>query len=69
MQDERDVDGPAGQEAGEKFREPHDETGKSDDRHAPEHREVIKLLPIRPAVELWFGALAKKPFVVVNEVL
>ena len=42
--------------------------GRADDGHAPEHGEVIELLPIRPAVELRLRALAEEPFVVVNQV-
>ena len=69
MEDERDVDRPARQEAREEFREPHDQPGEADDGHAPEHGEVIKLLPIRPAVELRFRAFAEEPFVVVHQIM
>ena len=68
MNDERKVDHPAGHEPGEKGRKPHEHAGDADDQHAPEHREIVELLPIRPAIELRLRALAKKPFVVGNEI-
>ena len=68
VQDEGDVDDPPGQEARKKFREPHDETRRADDGDAPEHGEVIELLPIRPAVKIRLRDFAKKPFVVRYEI-
>jgi hypothetical protein len=59
---------PARQEAREKFREPHDQPRGADDGHAPEHGEVIELLPIRPAVELRLRAFAEEPFVVRGQI-
>ena len=41
-----------GRKRGEELREPHDQAGEADDEHAPEHGEVVELLPVGPAVEL-----------------
>ena len=57
-----------GRKLGEERREPHDQARGADDGHAPEHREVIKFLPIGPAVELRLRALAEEPFVVRHEI-
>ena len=67
VDDEGDVDDPAGQEGGEELREPHDHAGNANGKHAPEHREVVELFPIRPAVELRLGGLAEEPFLVGHE--
>ena len=48
--------------------EPHDQPGSADDGDAPEHGEVVELLPVGPAVELGLGALAEEPLVVVHEI-
>ncbi len=46
VDDGRDVDRPAGQEAGEELGEPEHQTGGADDEVAPEDREVVEFLPV-----------------------
>lgn len=49
MDDRGDIDEPTRQDSGEKFREPKAESRASDNRHAPEYREVIEFFPISPS--------------------
>ena len=62
VEDEGDVDHPAGQEAGEELREPHDQAGGADDEDAPEYGEIVEALPVGPAVELRPRPLPKNHF-------
>src|SRR5215467_1590859 len=64
-----DINEPAGHKPSEERRIPHYQSGGANNRHAPEHREVVELFPIRPPVELWFRSLAKKPLIMREEVL
>ncbi len=48
----RDVERPAGHETGEEGREPEEQPRGADDRHAPEHRPVVELLPVGEMIEL-----------------
>ena len=68
VNDQRDVDDPAGQEAREEFGEPHDQAGSADDGNAPEHGEVVKLLPVGPAVKLRPRSFAEEPLLVRDEI-
>src|ERR1035441_8994171 len=52
VNDQGNIDDPAGHEPGEEGGEPHDQAGGTNDGNAPEHGEVIELLPVGPAVEL-----------------
>ncbi len=56
------VQRPARQEPGEEVREPQHQARDADHADAPEHREVVELLPVRPAVE-------RRPRAEVQEVL
>src|SRR4030067_259774 len=51
VDDDRHVEHPSGQNAGEECRVPQEEPAAPDDRDAPEHRPVVELLPVGPAVE------------------
>src|SRR5437660_9604350 len=68
MNDQGDVNHPSWEKVGKGLRKPHDQSGNADGEHAPEHREIVELLPIGPAIELRLGTLAEKPFLVRNEV-
>src|SRR5450759_4750259 len=46
-----DVKGPPGQDVGRHIREPQHETASADDSHTPEHRPIVKFLPVSPAVK------------------
>src|SRR5208282_2528212 len=62
MNDERDVNHPAGHKMGKELRKPHDQPRQSNGKNAPEHREIIELFPVSPPVELRLGPFAEKPF-------
>src|ERR1035438_10881535 len=52
---------PAGEDMGECFGEPEHQAGAANDGHAPEDREVIEFLPVRPAAVLRAFAAAQEP--------
>src|SRR5690349_9336366 len=69
MNDMRDVDRPAWQEAREEGRIPQNKSGRPDDGNTPEYREVVELFPVRPAIERRLRTFSEKPFVVRDKIL
>src|SRR5215813_5568882 len=68
MDQVRDIDEPSRKPASEESGEPHDEARGADNRHAPEDRQVIELLPIGPPLELRLLPFAEKPAVVRDKI-
>ena len=68
VHDQGDIDYPARQECGEEFGKPQNQARHPDREDAPEHRKVVKSLPIRPAVELGTRTFAEEPLLVRDEI-
>src|ERR1035437_68479 len=58
---ERDIENVAGHEAGKERPEPHHVAGGTDNRHSPEHRPIVELLPVGKVVEFGLRTHPKKP--------
>src|SRR3989338_2855420 len=61
------VEDPTGEKCGKKARKPEHKAGGPDDRHTPEDRPIIELLPVGKATERWSGPQAQEPFEVAVE--
>jgi hypothetical protein len=61
MDDGRHVDEPTGQEIREELGEPQDQAAEPDHADAPEHGEVVELLPVSPAPVTGPFTLAHEP--------
>src|SRR5208282_665202 len=57
----RDIEDVAGHQAGKERSEPHHVAGSADNRHSPENRPIVELLPIGKVVELGLRPHPKKP--------
>jgi len=68
MHDPGNVDRHPRQEPREGHRQPEDEPAEADDRHPPEDREVVELLPVGPAPHMWPRRKTEEPLEHVREV-